>query len=212
MIFVATKNSRTIKISPSSFGAVAGPGIRDPESRIQDPGSQIWDPGSQIRDPRSGIQGSEIRKPGCTYKNQDPGSGINIPDLQHWIPRLESVLMNSTAEPGLLEELERRVGLAEAKFMEADLELRLEELEQAKQRQVIMTCFLTSGLQIQIQSGSRDLITKNWKKLQLNFFFFFFLSKTTIYLSLGLHKECPSYRRSLQLSKVNIQHFKTWNF
>jgi hypothetical protein len=39
-------------------------------------------------------------------------------------------------EPGLLEELERRVGLAEAKFMEADLELRLEQLEQAKQRQV----------------------------------------------------------------------------
>jgi hypothetical protein len=26
---------------------------------------------------------------------------------------------------------------------------------------------------------------------------------------LGLHKERPSYRRSLQLSKVNIQHFKT---
>jgi hypothetical protein len=50
------------------------------------------------------------------------------------------------SEPGLLEELERRVGLAEAKFMEADLELRLEELEQAKQRQVIMTCFLTSDL------------------------------------------------------------------
>ncbi len=51
--------------------------------------------------------------------------------------------------------------MAEAKFMEADLELRLEELEQAKQRQVIMTGFLTSGLQIRIQSGSRDLITKN---------------------------------------------------
>ncbi len=49
-----------------------------------------------------------------------------------------------TAEPGLLEELERRVGLAEAKFMEADLELRLEELEQAKQRQVIMISFLWS--------------------------------------------------------------------
>ncbi len=36
-------------------------------------------------------------------------------------------------------------------------------------------------------------------------------SKTTIYLSLGLHKGLPSYR-SLQLSKENIQHFKTWNF
>jgi hypothetical protein len=37
----------------------------------------------------------------------------------------------------------------------------------------------------------------------------FFGSKTTIYLSLGLHKERPSYRRSLQLLKVAIQHFKT---
>ncbi len=32
-----------------------------------------------------------------------------------------------------------------------------------------------------------------------------FASKTTIYLSLGLHKERPSYRRSLQLSKEAIQ-------
>ncbi len=41
---------------------------------------------------------------------------------------------------------------------------------------------------------------------------FFFQSKTTIYLSPGLHKGRPSYKRSLQLSKENIQHFKTWNF
>jgi hypothetical protein len=34
-------------------------------------------------------------------------------------------------------------------------------------------------------------------------------SKTAIYLSLGLHKVCPSNRRSLQLSKEAIQHFKT---
>jgi hypothetical protein len=33
-----------------------------------------------------------------------------------------------------------------------------------------------------------------------------------IYLSLRLHKGCPSCRRSLQPSKENIQHFKTWNF
>jgi hypothetical protein len=33
-----------------------------------------------------------------------------------------------------------------------------------------------------------------------------------IYLSLGLHKRRSSYSRSLQLSKENIQHFKTWNF
>ena len=37
-----------------------------------DPGSEIRDPGSEIRDPGSGMG-----------KNQDPGSGINIPDPQH---------------------------------------------------------------------------------------------------------------------------------
>ncbi len=36
--------------------------------------------------------------------------------------------------------------------------------------------------------------------------------KTAIYLSLGLHKVCPGYRRSLQLTKEAIQHFKTWIF
>jgi len=39
-------------------------------------------------------------------------------------------------EPGLLEDLERRVKQAEAKFLEADLELRLSELEDAKQLQI----------------------------------------------------------------------------
>ncbi len=29
---------------------------------------------------------------------------------------------------------------------------------------------------------------------------------------LGLHKGCPSYRRNLQPSKENIQHFNIWNF
>jgi hypothetical protein len=39
------------------------------------------------------------------------------------------------------------------------------------------------------------------KKITAEIFFFFFWSKTTIYLSLGLHKGRPSYRRSLQPSK-----------
>ncbi len=47
----------------------------------------------------------------------------------------------------------------------------------------------------------------SWKK-KLTFFW----SKTAIYLSLGLHKVCPGYRRSLQLTKEAIQHFKTWIF
>ncbi len=59
--------------------------------------------------------------------------------------------------------------------------------------------------------GSRVLMTKNWKKYSWNFFLFFFWSKIAIYLSLGLQKWHPNYRRSLQPSKDNIQHFKKWN-
>ncbi len=33
-----------------------------------------------------------------------------------------------------------------------------------------------------------------------------------MYFFLGLHKGRPSHKRTLQLSKRNIQHFKTWNF
>jgi hypothetical protein len=39
------------------------------------------------------------------------------------------------------------------------------------------------------------------KRIQLDIFFFFLRSKIAIYL-------CPSYRRNLQPSKENIQHFK----
>ena len=42
----------------------------------------------------------------------------------------------SILEPGLLEELARRVEAAEAKFESANLDLRLTELEAAKKRQV----------------------------------------------------------------------------
>jgi hypothetical protein len=66
-----------------------------------------------------------------------------------------------------------------------------------------------SGLRIRIHfiriQGFND---QNWKEITAEKKKI--LSKTTIYLSLGLHKECPSYRRSLQLSKEAIQHFKTW--
>ncbi len=69
-----------------------------------------------------------------------------------------------------------------------------------------------SGFRIRIQYGSRALMTKNWKKITPEKKVNFFLSKTAIYLSLGLHKVCPGYRRSLQLTKEAIQHFKTWIF
>jgi hypothetical protein len=61
---------------------------------------------------------------------------------------------------------------------------------------------------IRLQAGSRVLMTKNLKKFtaEKNLFL---LDQTTIYLFLGLHKARPIYRRSLQLSKENIQHFKT---
>jgi hypothetical protein len=36
---------------------------------------------------------------------------------------------------------------------------------------------------------------------------FFFKTTIAVYLSLGLHKRRPSYRRSLQPPKENIQHF-----
>jgi hypothetical protein len=65
-------------------------------------------------------------------------------------------------------------------------------------------------IRIRIQSGSRALMTKNWQKITAEKKFF--ISKTAIYLSLGLHKVCPGYRRSLQLTKEAIQHFKTWIF
>ncbi len=61
---------------------------------------------------------------------------------------------------------------------------------------------------IRIQSGSRGFDDQklkkiySWKKKKFVF----------VYLSLGLHKGRPSYKRSLHLSKENIQHFITWNF
>ncbi len=54
----------------------------------------------------------------------------------------------------------------------------------------------------------QKLIKKLLLKKKLNFFG----SKTTIYLSLGLHKGRPSHRKSLQPSKENIQYLKTWKF
>jgi hypothetical protein len=46
------------------------------------------------------------------------------------------------------------------------------------------------------------------KKIQLKILLYIFLSSIAVYLFLGLHTGCPSYRRSLQLSKKNIQYFK----
>jgi hypothetical protein len=71
--FVVTQKVMTTNFfSPLSLVAIFGSGIRDPGSGIRDQRSEIRDQRSGIRDQRSGMS-----------KNQDPGSGINIPDPQH---------------------------------------------------------------------------------------------------------------------------------
>ncbi len=47
------------------------------------------DPGSEIRDPGSGMG-----------KNQDPGSGTNIPDPQHCFKLRENILVSNNGRHG----------------------------------------------------------------------------------------------------------------
>jgi hypothetical protein len=54
-------------------------------------------------------------------------------------------------------------------------------------------------------------MTKDLKIFKAGKKFIFIGSKIAIYLSLGLHNVRPSNRKSLQLSKENMQHFKTLN-
>jgi hypothetical protein len=62
-------------------------------------------------------------------------------------------------------------------------------------------------IRIRLQSGSRVLMTKNCKKFTTGNFFL--LSKATIYLSMGPHKDAQATEEAcLQPSKENIQHFK----
>jgi hypothetical protein len=59
-------------------------------------------------------------------------------------------------------------------------------------------------------SGPDTILIQGLKKCTAEKKFKIFLkSKIAIYLSLGLNKGRPSNRRSLQLSKENIQLFKT---
>jgi hypothetical protein len=61
-------------------------------------------------------------------------------------------------------------------------------------------------IRIRIQGFDDQNLKKN---LQLKKIKIILKSKIAIYLSLCLNKGHPSYRRSLQLSKENIQLFKT---
>jgi hypothetical protein len=56
-------------------------------------------------------------------------------------------------------------------------------------------------------SGSRFLMNKNWKIQEKNVYFFYQKLQFT-YSYIGLLQGRPSYRKSLQPSKGNIQHFK----
>jgi hypothetical protein len=60
--------------------------------------------------------------------------------------------------------------------------------------------------------GSRVLMTKNCKMLQLEKITFFYQKFQYTYFSPCLHEGRPSYRESLQLSKENTQHFKKIHF
>ncbi len=58
---------------------------------------------------------------------------------------------------------------------------------------------------IRIQGFNDQKLKRNYS---WNLLFIFCSSKIAIYL----HTVCQSYRRSLQLSKEDIHHFKTWTF
>ncbi len=92
----------------------------------------------------------------------------------------------------------------------AEVEIRSEQGERANQG-----CRF-AGLIPRIQhfklntgSGSRVLMIKNWRKI------YSWQKKFNIFLIKNCNLPIPRpwiYRRSLQLSKVNIQLIKTWNF
>ncbi len=72
---------------------------------------------------------------------------------------------------------------------------------------------LRCRIPIRIQFPIQGFDEQKFKKIySCKTFVFFFKSKIAIYLSLGLYKWRTSYKTSLQSSKENIQHFKTWKF
>ncbi len=96
------------------------------------------------------------------------------------------------------------------------LDLTIEEFHLLYTRQCCRSGCIQSGSgygsrsSISSESGSRVFYDQKWKRNILLNFLNLFWSKIAIYLSLVFHKERPSYRRSLQLSKGNIQDFKRW--
>ncbi len=72
------------------------------------------------------------------------------------------------------------------------------------------SAFISSGS----GSGSRALMTKNLRRkiTAEKKFNFFWIKNYNLPIPLGLHKECSSYRRSLQLSKEAIPTLQNMNF
>ncbi len=72
-----------------------------------------------------------------------------------------------------------------------------------------------SSISREFVSGSNPAQGFNGQKLKKqfssNYYYLSFLIKNCNLLIPGLHKGRPSYRRSLQPSKENIQYFKKWN-
>ncbi len=99
--------------------------------------------------------------------------------------------------------------------------MRLYDLSHRQTMLWIQIHWIRIRIRIRIQSFKWILIRiriqgfddqKLKKKIQLRFFFSIsFWSKFAIYLFPGHHKEHTSYRRSLQPSQENIQHFQRWN-
>jgi hypothetical protein len=65
---------------------------------------------------------------------------------------------------------------------------------------LVLTGGLGSGF-IDSGSGSRLFMTKNWEKVTAEKFFIDFLIIISINLYLGLHKECPCYRKAFSPQK-----------
>ncbi len=158
--------------------------------RVVHPGSRIPDPDadflpSRIPDPTFFHPGSRIR----TVSIPDPGSRI-LKEFKYFNPKKAKkwFLSSKKYDPGCSSRIPDPWS----------------------------GCWLSPipdpGSRGQKSTQSRIPDPQHWKKLQLKKKLDIFLSQIAIYPSKGLHKGRRSNRRSLQPSKENIKHIKTWNF
>ncbi len=108
----------------------------------------------------------------------------------------------------ILESIDRLVAEEQNKERLAEIQVSQEVLWIKQGFGSVFICY-GSGSRLNTDPDPGFLLPKIRKNSQLKKKVIFFWS---IYLSLGLHKGRPSYKRRLQLSKEKIQRFKTWNF